>query len=396
MDIPQQLQQTIERYEKFVEFDAGNHLLWLSLGDLYHQAARLDKAAACFERCLELDPAHAPARSRLASVLISEHRFAEAEQSLRQMIDAGETDAALFHNLGLTLFYQDRWSEARERFAEAAARGLGAPANYKYLAYALHHLGRMDDALAACRRWVELAGNADSNGYLALLEMDNGNMARARELALAVLAQHPQHVHSNIVAGSASVEHQEMRAAREHFQSVLRQQPDGGRAWLGLGLVELYEQRHAEAIEALDRAATLMPGNPGVRVALGWARLAARDVVGAERTFQEAVAVDRNFAESHGGLATAYAFQRKIDLAQSEIKIAMRLDPGGFGAVFAKTILLKLHGRDQQAKDLLARLLEQAPVEGAPTLIEQLKLYGTKELQAAKQAPPLNPPTHEP
>jgi Flp pilus assembly protein TadD len=119
-------------------------------------------------------------------------------------------------------------------------------------------------------------------------------------------------------------------------------------------------------------------------VTLGWAHVAVKDVAAAERIFQQAIAVDRNFGESHGGLAVAYAFQRKIDLAQSEIRIATRLDPAGFGAAFAKTIVLKLQGREQAATELLARLFEQAPAAGTPTLIEQLRMYGAKQLQIAK------------
>jgi tetratricopeptide (TPR) repeat protein len=386
------LQQGIRRYEAYVESDPDNLLLWLNLGDLYHRAAQLDKATACYERCVKIDSAHAPARSRLASIMISQHRFAEAQNALRALIDSGEVDAALWHNLGLALFHQDRWSEARDCFAQAAERGLHTAPNYRYLAYALHHLGRTDEAVAACRHWVELAGDADSNGYLALLEMDRGNFAQARELAAGVLTRHPQHPHANIVVGSASIERQEMREARAHFEAVLRQQPENGRAWLGLGLVQLYAQQHAAAIEALENAARFIPSSAGIVVALGWARLAARDVAGAERTFQQAIEVERNFAESHGGLAVAYAFQRKIDLAQAEIKVATRLDPAGFGAAFAKTILLKLQGQEQRARNLLTHLLEQAPAEGALPLIEHLRLYGTKALQAAKQAPSNQPP----
>ena len=383
------LDQTIERYEQYVKADANNVVLWLNLGDLYHRAARFDRAIECYERCLEQNPAYAPARGRLASVLISRHRFGDAEKILRALIDGGDTDPALFHNLGLALFYQDRWAEARDCFAQAKEHNLKVPANYAYLARALHHLGLTADAIEACRAWSELSDGPDSKGYLALLEMDNGNMMRARELAAAVLAQNGEHVDANLVAGSSSVERQEMRDARTHFEIVLRQSKDNGRAWLGLGLVHLYEQEHAKAIQALDQAVRSIPDSPGIIVTLGWAHVAAKDVVVAERVFQQAIAVDRNFGESHGGLAVAYAFQRKIDLAQSEIRVATRLDPAGFGAAFAKTIILKLQGQQQAATELLARLFEQAPAAGMPTLIEQLRLYGAKQLQLGKPAAPL-------
>lgn len=103
----EELEAAIQRYEKYARVDTGNAVLQLSLGDLYHQAGRFAEAIACYERCLAQAPDHKAARSRLASVLISQHRFAEAEESLRRLIAEGESDPGLLHNLGLTLYYQN-------------------------------------------------------------------------------------------------------------------------------------------------------------------------------------------------------------------------------------------------------------------------------------------------
>ncbi|HLQ26273.1 MAG TPA: tetratricopeptide repeat protein, partial [Acidiferrobacterales bacterium] len=83
METAKDLEQAIERYEGYIKVDSRNPLLWLNLGDLYHQAARFDQAIACYERCLLHKPGHAPARSRLASVMISLHRFDQAEKLLK-------------------------------------------------------------------------------------------------------------------------------------------------------------------------------------------------------------------------------------------------------------------------------------------------------------------------
>ncbi len=129
-----------------------------------------------------------------------------------------------------------------------------------------------------------------------------------------------------------------------------------------------------------------MPDNSGTIVALGWARLAARDARGAERTFRQAVAVDRNFAEAHGGLASTLALQARVDEAQQEVRVALRLDRAGFGASFARAVLLKIRGKEELAKELLAKVLQQAPAEGAQPLIEHLRIYGAKQLP--KTPPP--------
>ena len=386
MQTPEELQQAIQRHEGYVKHDAANPLLQLTLGDLYHKAGRLDEALARYTQCLTLNPSHAAARSRITSVMISQHRFAEAEKTLKELIDGGESDAALLHNLGLTLYYQHRFEEAARCFADAGAHGLGIPANAAYLARTYHHLERMDEAIAACRQWVEQGGNVAAKSYLALLEMDDGNTERAREIALTVLAESPQDIDANVVVGASSVERQETKEARAHFETALRQDRENGRAWLGLGLVHLHEQEHRQAIEALANAARIYPDNPGIIVTLGWAKIIAKDPAGAEQTFQQALNVNRNFSESHGGLAAAHAFQGKLDQAQAEINLAVRLDPKGFGAEIAKTAVLALQGQKQNATEVFARMLERAPKEGALPLIEQLRIYSTKQPAAGKPA----------
>jgi tetratricopeptide (TPR) repeat protein len=159
-----------------------------------------------------------------------------------------------------------------------------------------------------------------------------------------------------------------------------------------LGIVQLYQQEHAKAIESLGHAARIFPDNPGLIVSLGWAKLMAKDPAGAEEVFEQALRVNRTFSESHGGLASALAFQRKFERAEQEIKLARRLDPGGFGAEFAETTILAVKGQTKAATDLLDRALQRAPREGMLPLIEQLRVYATKtgEVQAA-EAPKFTP-----
>ena len=380
------LELSLAQHESYVKADPHNALLWLALGDLYHRAARFEEAVAAFERCLVESPQHPAARSRLASVRISQHRFSEAEAILAGLLREDGDSAALFYNLGLAQFYQDKWREAQENFDRALSLGLKTRDNLAYLTRSLHHMGKMPEAIEFCNRWLGEAQDDQSKGYLALLEMDDGNMPRARELAQDVLTRDPENLHASTVAGAYSIEQQDMEDAERFFGNILRREPENPRAWLGLGLIRLYEQKHAEAIAGLEKAVSLMPENSGTIVALGWARLAAKDARGAETTFRQAVAIDRNFAEAHGGLASTLALQARVDEAQQEVRVAHRLDPASFGASFARAVLLKIRGKEELAKELLAKVLQQAPAEGGKPLIEHLRIYGAKQLP--KTPPP--------
>jgi tetratricopeptide (TPR) repeat protein len=384
-DIP----AAIARYESYVKADAQNPLLWLNLGELYHRVSRHDEAIACFERCLKDHPQYASARGHMARVMISQHRFTEAEQLLQGLLSAEDPDPTILYNLGLCRYYQRRWPDAETCFARAQQLGVATPDCLAYLARCRHYAGDLPQATALCQQWIDAARDAQSLGYMALLQMDQGNMAEAHRIAREVLAQAPANTHAGLVAGTASIETQDIELACQHFERILAREPDNARAWLGVGLARLYQQRHQDSIQALQKALEFIPESVGIAVTLGWARLASRDVVGAEREFRRSIDIDHNFAEAHGGLASALALQSQVEEAQSAIRRAHRLDAHGFGAAFARTVLLKIQGRHEAATDLLARVLQQAPRADSKSLLEHLELFILKHPPAGAGALPL-------
>src|ERR1051325_215038 len=215
------LQSSIEKHESYIKADPHNPLLWVAMGDLYHRAGRLEEALASFERSQLEAPESPAAKSRIASGRISQHRFAQAAAILRELAGAQPDSAALLYNLGLTQFYQDKWREAQASFDRALALGLKTRDNLAYLTRSLHHLGKTREAIGSCEQWLAQAPGEPGGASRALLEMDDGNMARAQELAQDVLARDPENLHASAVAGSYSVEQQDMEAAERFFGRIL-------------------------------------------------------------------------------------------------------------------------------------------------------------------------------
>jgi Flp pilus assembly protein TadD len=376
---------SIQRYEQYARIDPQNTSLQLQLGDLYHQAGRFDEALACYNRCLALKPNDPQAQSRAASVMISQHQFAEAEKLLAPLT-AADTDPALQHNLGLTIYFQHRFEEARNHFQTAANRGLIAPSNFAYLARSLHHLGEMESAIAAGKKWVEVEHNVKSTSYLALLHIDGGDVHEAHRLGLEVLQQDPENVDANVAVGSATMEQQQSERARECFQTAIRHDPDNGRAWLGMGLVHLYDQETSQAIDALSKAAQVFPENAGIAVTLAWSYVINHDANGAEKFFLKAIEVDHNFAEAHAGYAAALAMQGKLEPARAALELARRLDRKSFGAVLAESFLQATEGNQEASAAAFNQLLSQRPRQDMLPLIEQLRIYsGKHRLRPNKQ-----------
>jgi tetratricopeptide (TPR) repeat protein len=311
----------------------------------------------------------------MAGVLLSLHRFVEAEALLQALCAAQPDDPALRFNLGLALYYQQRWADALAAFDGARDAGLRHRDLPRYRAGALHHRGRLDEAIEACNAWLADEPGTAARAYLAVLEMDRGDLPAAQRRAEAVLAENPDDPDAALVAGMCMTERQEIDGARRHFERLLALEPDNARGWFGIGLTHMYRQEHAQAIAAIERALVVTPGHVGTLVTLGWAKFTARDVLGAEQVFRRAIAADRNFGEAHGGLAMTLIYQSRITEARRETAIARRLNPHGFGGTWAHGALLGLEGRRAQGEAEVAALLERRVTSDGRSLLEHVQVF---------------------
>jgi tetratricopeptide (TPR) repeat protein len=244
----------------------------------------------------------------------------------------------------------------------------------------------MQNAIEAGTRWADAAPGVASKSYLALLHIDGGDVKTALRLGEEVLAEDRENIDANVAVGSASMESQETRRARECFEAALRHDPENGRAWLGMGLVHMYDQEPQKAIAALANAARIFPDSAGIAVTYGWSFVIALDAAGAEQAFLKALTVDRTFSEAHAGLAAALALQGKVDGAHASLELARRLNRHSIAADVADSFLKAARGQQQEAIDAFAAMLKKSPREDILPLLDQLRIYTKKKpLTAAKK-----------
>jgi Flp pilus assembly protein TadD len=114
-------------------------------------------------------------------------------------------------------------------------------------------------------------------------------------------------------------------------------------------------------------ALTFIPAHIGTWHGQGWAQVLRRDLAAARRSFQAALELDRNFAESHGALAVVLALEQQEQAARKHIELAKRLDVEGLSARYAEAVLTG-EAQDTQAVQRLAQRLlggRKAPLGGA-------------------------------
>ena len=384
-------QARLERLQGYLQADPNNIPLMMDIGDLQHNLGELADSEQTYERILALQAGHEVATGRLASVYISQHRFADAEAAIIGLNQSFLNSPELHHNLGIALVHQSKWAEGLSALETAAEGGVSESENLRYQSYCLLNLNRKDEALLCAESALEIASDDFTTGRIAMLQMELGQMTLAYKTAAQVLRTSPQNIDANVVTSSRQLETLEIDKAQKHIQVVLRQDPDNHRALLNKALVQMYNQKMPQAIKTLERTLELTPRVVGTWVTLGWAHIANNDLVQSEATFRKTLEVDRNFGEAHGGLAAVLAMQSKTEEAQREIALARGLNKNSFGAAFALSVLLEQSGKEDMAKRILTNMFKKSPVDGGMTIIDALNIYMRRE--SAKQnngTPPVN------
>ena len=297
---------------------------------------------------------------------MAQRQFDLAAQIFETLLTT-QTDATVLYNLAYTRAMQGRFDEAHVLADQIATADVPAVVCLKLRV--LHHLGRLDDAIALGKHEAdhpEVRGEV--RGLLASLLLDAGDMDGCRHYAEAAIDT-PE---GRTVSGLLALDDMQEEVALEQFRHALALQPQSGRARLGEGLSLLTMGRFADAVQSLDQAANLLDVHAGTWVAAGWAHLMNGDMPQARERFQQAMAIDRGFAEGSGGLAVVCIHEGKQEEAEHLAEVAMRLDRNCLSAAYAKSLLLAQANEGEAARAMRDSALEQPIGSNDKTIAQAL------------------------
>ncbi|WP_237062890.1 MULTISPECIES: tetratricopeptide repeat protein [Microbulbifer] len=370
--------EKISQYLGYLKLDPGNSILCVQLGDLYHKLGDLAEARKYFSRALEQEPENSIHHSRMGNVCLSEHKFEEAIKYFEDALKIADEDPGLTYNLGLAKFYAKQFEEALLAFESLQGQLQDLPDLGFYLVSSLHNLGRKKDAIAQAEELLVKAPSNKLRGYLSLIRMDDFDMAAAVRDANEVLISDPENVDAATVLGNHAIEEQEITKARKLFELVAAREPDSPRGWQGKGLVALLDKDLDSAEHYFRKTLEIDPHQVGNYNTLGWTYIVKHDFQRAEGIFRKGVEANRNNSEVHGGLAVALVFQNKLDEGRREADTALKLNKFSFGAIYAKSIMLKLKGKDKVASKVLGGMLDQPLGDGKASLMDHLRKYESR------------------
>jgi tetratricopeptide (TPR) repeat protein len=348
---------------------------------------------ATLERYLEVDPDNATLLADAIDSALAEGALERAELHLTHALALTPNDPFLLARRGNLLLHTAQWEGAAALFAQLLAAAPNSDLAYN-LGYACLRLGRHADAAAALLPYADgaplhamvlllralhndaqvglavalvhahEARFADDVAFLAaasLVLTDAGDVHGALRLGEKALAGGVRPLEAVVACATVRLGEGDGTSARGLFEEAVALHPRDGRSWSGLGMASLLARDLDQAAQQLNQALHFMPNHIGSWHALGWCHVFGKDLELADQAFRAALALDRNFGDSHGGVAVVAALRGQREAAQAGIDRALGLDPASLSARYAQMVLTGQADDPERMRALVLRVMASRP-----------------------------------
>jgi Tfp pilus assembly protein PilF len=343
----------IDQLEGFLRHDPNNAAL---LADAVQAAVQAGRPGRARELLALAGPAVAGTSvvTHLeALVLLSEQRYVEAQALLRELVASGLESGAVLFNLGYASLRAGEPQNAVDSLRAALAQPDAPPATLAYLIRSHHHAGHADEAAAAWEGAAPQFRTPEAAAVASLAYLDLERSAEARALADEALAAGSRSAEAHVARATLAVGDADLERAGALLQAARQVAPNDGRVLSAVGVAAMARGDLAGAEDAFRRSVAVLPQHIGVWHALGWCQIVQGRLEDARRTFESALALDRNFGETHGGLAVVDMLMGQLPAAEESAERAERLDRDGLAARYARA-LQSGQARDPEAIRALA------------------------------------------
>ncbi|MFJ4376076.1 tetratricopeptide repeat protein [Pseudomonas japonica] len=292
------------------------------------------------------------------------HDFSTAAAYGDKAVNAGIEHPAVIYNAAFAHFYSGDYVGTADLFARHAGPQDSSAALLLH-ARALHHQELTEEAEPLVEQALQQEPDSnEARGLLALLRYENDDLDGALRLARDVLVDTPDQLDALIACASAHFEQRDIAGSRNAWQHTVQAHPQCGRAWSGLGQLEFNELQFDQALQHLSQAVEFMPDHIGTWHLLAWIHILRNDSRAAREALLKSYELDRNFGETHGGLAVVDIMDGLEEEGRFGIRRALKLNPDGLGARYAEMLLLQRAGKAEEAADLVREVLAKTSPDG--------------------------------
>jgi tetratricopeptide (TPR) repeat protein len=232
---------------------------------------------------------------------------------------------------------------------------------YILFARSQYHLGLIEAAfnlLTSTRAYFITQNLTEFDALLSILALDLNLIEEAKYSANEALKS-GKNPHDAILAmASCSVYEQEIDTALHYSLLGVKNYPSSGRIWSVLGQSQLMTNSIDKAHQSLVTAVDLMTDHIGTFHLKAWCEILLNDMLTAKKSFNLALKLDKNFSESHGGLAVVNFHLKNYIETKQLVSIALKLDKNCFSALYAKSLLAKKDNDVEGSENIINKLLK--------------------------------------
>ena len=327
---------------------------------------------------------------QLASQHQSAGRLQQAEQLLRQILQANPNHAHAMHLLGVVVYQAGKVDLALELTVKAIATDSQVALFHSNLAEMLRQQGRVQEAVKYGRQAVEIEpsmASAHSNLGIALYDAKEYDAAEVAHLKALDLS--PTILQSLNNLGSIERARKNLKLAAQWYQKALTVNADYLESLSNLGAVLVEDDDADAAVVPLERALQLQPNYPEALCNLGLSRLKQERTDEAVALLHRSLQIRPGYPEALIGMARAMHELDRLEEAESYLRQATEKSPENTDAWCqlasvcmeqgnsddAEIAYQKALAIDPENSDSLAGLgnlrLEQGKIDEAETLVKQ-------------------------
>ena len=241
--------------------------VYLNLAAELNRLERADEALAAARIAVEKDPDSAKVRNTLGLVLLKLERYEEAEKNFRRALDINPRYAPALQSMADLLRRQEQYEAALDMFRKTLKINPDAALAHAGMGYSLARLNRYEEAVASIRRAFSMQPDlaethSDLYLFLGWALHSIGRTDEAGRYLSRVQGQELQGASDFLLLADTFRVKDEYGKAVEVYRYVLEMEPDHAEAHAGMGDALFRLQRYREAIDSMQRALALQPEQP--------------------------------------------------------------------------------------------------------------------------------------
>ncbi|WP_143873791.1 tetratricopeptide repeat protein [Catenovulum sediminis] len=349
----EELLNQLEQFKRYVDLDPSNENLLVDTIGLAFQTESWNDLRKLVDLAIEQDIINGLISGQKGYLLLIDGEYQQASYWLEKALEFDQNNANVKYNLAYSKLFLMQPKESIEILKPLNPDSY--PLAYTLKARANYLLGDLQLAKELLIKGLDvLDGQArlEALALLSLVEYDNDNLEYAYKLASDVLTE-DEIFEASLAKASVAMEWHENDEAKRIFHLLSEKYSGVGRVWAGLATVLFNEFDLDNAHKSATKATELIPEHIGSWHLLGWILMIQGLPSEALKMFEAAYQLDRGFADTHGGIASAYAMLGNNEMSERHLKLAKRLNPDSKAYLFAQFAQLQQKGKLNEAKNLL-------------------------------------------